>query len=151
VGDCLHVAPGGIGLVSCLGDALCRKCYIAAVPAAMFKLFDGGRTVIQDWTPEELQANLDAGRPVFLKLWKKGCGACKLSIPAIERLVATDTHGLAFGQISVDSHPEMLEIADTEVLPAFFLFRDKTMLGQLTGFKGLKSLQDFVAQGLSRP
>ena len=104
---------------------------------------------MENWTPEQLQQEIEAGHRIFLKLWKKGCGACKLSVPAVERLMAADTHGLRFGQIAADEYPEMLEIAETEVLPAFFIFRDKEMAGQFVGFKGLKSLQDFVAETLA--
>lgn len=101
---------------------------------------------MQDWNPEQLQQHIEAGNKIFLKLWKKGCGACKLSIPAVERLQASDKHGLTFAQISVDDHPEMLEIADTEVLPVFFAFKEKAMAGTVIGFKGLKTLEDLVVK-----
>jgi thioredoxin-like negative regulator of GroEL len=101
---------------------------------------------MENLTPEQLRQHIDAGEQVFLKLWKKGCGACKLSIPALERIEEADTRGLRFVQISVDDHPEMLEISETEVLPAFFLFKDKQMAGSVVGFKGIKTLQDFLAK-----
>ena len=103
---------------------------------------------MRDWTPEDLRRHLDAGDKVFLKLWKKGCGACKLSIPAIERIEAADTDAMAFGQISTDDHPEILEIADTEVLPVFFVFTDKQMRGRMEGFKGLERLKAMVDEAL---
>ena len=31
------------------------------------------------WSPDDLKSHLDKGEKVFLKLWKKGCGICKLS------------------------------------------------------------------------
>lgn len=99
---------------------------------------------MENWTPEQLQAHLDKGEAVFLKLWKKGCGACKLAIPATERLEQQYGARLVFGQINTDEHPEMLEIADTEVLPFFVLFREKKMLGKHIGFKGLKNLAAWV-------
>lgn len=99
---------------------------------------------MENLTPEQLQKSIEAGDRIFLKLWKKGCGACKLSIPAVERLEASDKHGLRFAQIGTDQYPEMLEIAETEVLPAFFIFADRQMAGQQVGFKGLKALTDFV-------
>lgn len=96
------------------------------------------------WTPDELKNLLDRGERVFLKLWKKGCGVCKLSVPATERLEAENKHGLKFGKITIDDHPEMLEIAETDVLPAFFVFADGKMKGESHGFKGLKAMEDFV-------
>ena len=101
---------------------------------------------MKDWTPNDLQGHLEAGTSVFLKLWKKGCGACKLSIPAIERIEASNTHGLTFGQICTDDHPEILEIAESEVLPMFFVFANKEMKGKLEGFKGLDRLKTFVEE-----
>lgn len=104
---------------------------------------------MQNWTPEDLQAKLGQGDGVFLKLWKKGCGACKLSIPAIERLEPAYGDRLAFGQISSDDHPEILEITGTEVLPAFFVFKDGEMKGNLIGFKGLEKLKGMIDQALA--
>ncbi len=101
---------------------------------------------MRDWTPDDLQKHLDTGEKVFLKLWKKGCGACKLSIPAIERIEAADQQGLVFGQISTDDHPEILEITESEVLPVFFVFVNKEMKGRLEGFKGLDKLKAMVEE-----
>lgn len=103
---------------------------------------------MQDWSPEHLQGRLETGEKVFLKLWKKGCGACKLSIPAIERLEANNPYGLTFAQISADDHPEILEIAETDVLPVFFVFANKEMKGRLEGFKGLERLKSLVEDSL---
>ena len=102
--------------------------------------------MMRDWTPDDLQKHLDAGDKVFLKLWKKGCGACKLSIPAIERIEAADQHGLVFAQICTDDHPEILEITESEVLPVFFVFIAKEMKGRLEGFKGLEKLKAMVEE-----
>lgn len=103
---------------------------------------------MEKWTPETLQEKLEQGHKVFLKLWKKGCGACKLSEPAIERLMAADAHGLAWGAINVDDHPEMLEIAETDVMPAFFIFTSDGLAGKQVGFKGLAKLQEFLKAAL---
>ncbi len=104
---------------------------------------------MEAWTPDDLHKHIEDGAAVFLKLWKKGCGACKLSIPAIERLEAANEQGLVFGKISTDDHPEILEIADTEVLPHFFLFKNKKLAAHQPGFKGLERLKAFVAEGLA--
>jgi thioredoxin-like negative regulator of GroEL len=103
---------------------------------------------MRDWTPDDLQKHLDAGDKVFLKLWKKGCGACKLSVPAIERIEAANQAGLLFGQICTDDYPEILEIAETEVLPVFFVFAEHKMRGKLEGFKGLERLKAMVDEAL---
>ncbi len=99
---------------------------------------------MQDWSPDQLKGHLESGDRIFLKLWKKGCGACKLSIPAIERIEADNSHDLIFGQICADEYPEILEIADTEVLPVFFVFAKKEMKGRFEGFKGLERLKSMI-------
>ena len=104
---------------------------------------------MHDWTPAELKTRLDGGERVFLKLWKNGCGACKLSKPAIERLEVQEGHNMIFGQISTDDYPEMFEISETEVLPVFFVFDSSGMKGKLEGFKGLERLKSFVADCLA--
>ena len=102
-----------------------------------------------DWTPDDLRRALDQGQDVFLKLWKKGCGICKLSVPATDRLEKQTEHDLIFAKISVDDHAEMLEIAGTDVLPTFFIFKNQKKAGQYTGFKGLKKLEEFVEESMT--
>lgn len=99
---------------------------------------------MQTWTPEELQSQLDSGKNVFLKLWKPGCGACKLSQPAVKRLEDNYSEHYQFGEINTEDFPEMLEIADTDVLPIFFVFKNKKLSGKHIGFKGQAKLQEFV-------
>lgn len=101
---------------------------------------------MENWTPKDLETKLESGQKVFLKLWKKGCGACNLSIPATERLEATNEAGLLFGQISTDDYPEMLEISESGVVPAFFVFKDRKLVDQFVGFKGIAKLQALVDQ-----
>lgn len=101
---------------------------------------------MDNWTPEQLQEKLDNGESVFLKLWKPGCGACKLSKPATERLEGKHGEQLQFGQIDTAEYSEMLDIADTDVLPVFFIFRDKKMAGKHIGFKGLQKLQTWLEE-----
>lgn len=100
------------------------------------------------WTPEQLKTHLDNQQRVLLKLWKKGCGACKLSEPALERIEAANTHKLIYGQIDVSEYPQMLDIAETDVLPCFFVFAEQKMKGKLIGFKGIKKLEEFLALSL---
>ena len=99
---------------------------------------------MQDWKPSDLQDYLEKGERVFLKLWKRGCGPCKLSTPAIERIEAANAHGLVFGQICTDDYPEMFEIAETDVLPTFFVFAEGALKGKTSGFKGLEKLKEFI-------
>jgi thioredoxin 1 len=99
---------------------------------------------LEAWTPDDLKRHLDQDGKAFIKLWKKGCGICKLSEPATDRMEKQNPYKLTFAKISTDDHPEMLEVSGTDVLPAFFVFADKAKKGQLVGFKGLKKLEEFV-------
>ena len=99
---------------------------------------------METWTPQDLQAKLDEGSNVFVKLWKPGCGACKLSISATDRMETQNTYGLEFGQINVEDFPEMLEMSDTDVVPAFFVFRNCKLAGSFVGFKGLAKLDEML-------
>ncbi len=100
------------------------------------------------WTPDELKAHLDNGERVFLKLWKKGCGICKLSNPATDKMEKENPHSMIFGKICLDDHPEMMQIAGTEVLPVFFVFDQKKKKGVYPGFKGVQKLEEFVTESL---
>ena len=103
---------------------------------------------MQDWTPRQLQEAIESDGAVFLKLWKKGCGACKLSIPALER-IEPEHPDMQFGQILTDDHPDILELSESESLPAFFVFKNRKMLGKSIGFKGLEKLKAFVDEALN--
>jgi thiol-disulfide isomerase/thioredoxin len=101
-----------------------------------------------EWTPEKLEGDLHSGKNIFLKLWKPGCGACKLSQPAVRRVEEGFSDKLLFGEINAEEFPEMLEIADTEVLPVFFIFKDKKLVGKHIGFKGQAKLHEFVESAI---
>ena len=101
-----------------------------------------------EWTPEDLKKHLDAGDAVFLKLWKRGCGICKLSTPATERMELHNAHKLIFASINVDDHPELLDASGAESLPTFFVFNSGQKKGQYVGFKGLQKLEEFVDQAM---
>ena len=104
---------------------------------------------MESWKPDQLKESLDRGDKVFLKLWKKGCGICKLSNSATDRMEKKNTHNLTFAKINVEDHPEMLDLAGTNVLPLFFVFADQKKKGMYTGFKGLDKLQEFVEESLN--
>lgn len=104
---------------------------------------------MEAWTPDTLKEHLDKGDAVFLKLWKKGCGICKLSNSATDRMEKENTHQLIFAKINVDDYPEMLEVSGTTALPAFFVFADKQKKGLYTGFKGLDALKEFVDSSMA--
>ena len=104
---------------------------------------------MEAWTPAQLKENLDNGNKVFLKLWKKGCGICKLSNSATDRMEKSNKHGMVFAKINVEDHPEMLDLAGTNVLPLFFVFSDKKKKGMYTGFKGLEKLEEFLDESLA--
>ena len=60
------------------------------------------------------EKHLEDGKHVFLKLWKPGCGACKLSEPAVRRLEENHSETLTFGGINAEEFPEILEIFEFE-------------------------------------
>lgn len=103
---------------------------------------------MEAWTPDELKAHLDKGERVFLKLWKRSCGICKLSTPATDKMEKENEYQMTFAKICIDDHPEMMDVAGTEVLPVFFVFDQKKKKGMFTGFKGLDKLQEFVSDAL---
>lgn len=100
------------------------------------------------WSPDQLKAKLEEEHKVFLKLFKKGCGSCRMSETATNKIEEKNKHGMLFAKISVDDYPEMLEVSGTDVLPAFFVFADKKKQGQFIGFKGQKKLEDFIDSSL---
>lgn len=99
---------------------------------------------MQQWTPDQLYQNLEDGNSIFLKLSKPGCGVCKLSQPAVRRIEEAYAKDYLFAEINAEEFPEILEVADTEVLPVFFLFKNKSLKGKFIGFKGQAKLQEFV-------
>ena len=100
---------------------------------------------MDEWTPADLKKSLDDGKSIFLKLWKPGCGACKLSESATSRLEEKESENFKFVKINTEEYPEMMEITGTDVLPVFFVFKDGAMQSKVIGFKGIKKLQDALA------
>lgn len=105
---------------------------------------------MQDMTPSELKKEIEQGKAIFLKIWKKGCGPCKLSESATDRLEKAHADDpISFVKVSASDYPEMYEITGSEVLPAFFVFKDKQIVGKTIGFKGLNSLKPLVSDALA--
>lgn len=105
---------------------------------------------MQDMTPSELKQEIEQGKAIFLKIWKKGCGPCKLSESATDRLEKAHADDpISFVRVSAGDYPEMYDITGSEVLPAFFVFKNKEMLGKTIGFKGINSLKTIVASALA--
>ncbi|NRA63616.1 MAG: thioredoxin family protein [Pseudobacteriovorax sp.] len=103
---------------------------------------------MESYTPDDLKKSLDDNQRIFLKLWKKGCGICKLSNSATDRMEKQNPHDLKFVKIDVGEYPEMMGLADSDVLPLFFVFTDQKKRGMYTGFKGLDKLEEFVSDSL---
>jgi|GEM_PF-1580641 len=103
---------------------------------------------MEAWTPDELKSHLDKGDRIFLKLWKRSCGICKMSTPATEKMEKDNLHNFTFAKICIDDHPEMLEITGSDMLPVFFVFDQKKKKGMFAGFKGLDKLQEFTESAL---
>lgn len=104
---------------------------------------------MKDMTPGELKAAIEADQTIFLKIWKKGCGPCKLSESATDRLEkAHQDDPIEFVKVSAGDFPEMYEVTGSEVLPAFFVFKNKQMLGKTVGFKGINSLKTLLKEAL---
>ncbi len=87
-------------------------------------------------------------RRFSLKFWKNGCGACKLAIPATQRLEEKFKDKVLFGQVCMDENEELYELLETQVLPSFFTFANAELRGKSVGFKGLAKLESLVTETL---
>ncbi len=101
-----------------------------------------------DWNAADLEKAIESGKKVFVKFWKNGCGACKLAIPATQRLEDKFKDRVLFGQICMDDNEELYELLETQVLPSFFTFADAELRGKSVGFKGLAKLECLIEETL---
>lgn len=105
---------------------------------------------MRDMTPGELKQLIETDATIFVKIWKKGCGPCKLSESATDRLEKAHADDpIEFVKVSAGDFPEMYEVTGSEVLPAFFVFKNKQMVGKKLGFKGLNSLKPLITDALA--
>lgn len=98
---------------------------------------------MKNWNTEQLQAELDRGSKIFLKLSRNGCPPCKASHPTCERLEA-EFQEVVFGELNIEENPEVLESLGIRGVPAFFVFESKEIKGQLLGWKGPEELKKLV-------
>lgn len=104
---------------------------------------------MEAWSTDDLKAALDQGTDIFLKVYKSGCGICKMSEPATRRMEEKNKHNLKFVSINSDDHPEINEIAGVESYPTFYVFKQSKMKGSFIGFKGLAKLEAFVDEAVT--
>ncbi len=102
---------------------------------------------MQQWTPEQLQEQLDSGSTVFVKLWRNECAPCKAATPVVEKL-STEFPDIVFGEVSIDDYPEVAEAANVRAVPAFFVFVNKQLKGQHLGFRGADALKKFLEDSI---
>ena len=101
---------------------------------------------MEEWKPDQLKASLDKGDKVFLKLWKRGCGICKLSNSATDRMEKSNDHGLTFAKINVDDNPMAASKYGVRGLPTLMIFKGGKVAATHPGAMSKQKITEWIKE-----
>ena len=90
-------------------------------------------------------------KPVLVEFTAPWCSYCRRLAPALEQVAREHQEDLLVGQIDYDSHPELVEREQIELIPTLLLYQGGQLLGSIVAPESKTQLEDFLAESLSKP
>ena len=90
-------------------------------------------------------------KPVLVEFTAPWCSYCRRLAPALEQVAREHQEDLLVGQIDYDSHPELVEREQIELIPTLLLYQGGQLLGSIVAPESKAQLEDFLAESLSKP
>ncbi len=91
---------------------------------------------------------LSSGIPFLLDMAAEWCGPCKAIAPVIEELAGDFEGRVGFGQVDVDSNPQVPTNYGVRAIPTLLMFKDGDVVGQLTGAHPKAKIQELIESAL---
>ena len=89
-------------------------------------------------------------KPVLVEFTAPWCSYCRRLAPALEQVAREHQEDLLVGQIDYDSHPELVEREQIELIPTLLLYQGGQLLGSIVAPESRTQLEDFLAESLSK-
>ncbi len=97
-----------------------------------------------EFTDENLQKEIESGRPMVVDFWAEWCGPCRMVSPIIEEL-ATEYEGkVLIGKLNVDQSPDASATHSVRNIPTILFIKDGKVVDRKVGAQSKASLKEAV-------
>ncbi len=100
-----------------------------------------------NFAQEVLQSSL----PVLLDCWAPWCPPCRMVAPAIDELAEELAGTVKVAKLNIDENPDTADRLGIQSIPAFRLFRNGQVIGEMLGAAPRERIKEFVRRRLVQP
>ena len=91
---------------------------------------------------------LEAKLPVLVDFWAGWCGPCKRMHEYLDDVAKNFLNRVHIVKVDVDANPETATRYDILGVPAFYLFKDGTVLGKKIGALSKEKLIEWIEESI---
>jgi|TARA_B100000579_G_C22643972_1_gene762835 thioredoxin-like negative regulator of GroEL len=95
-------------------------------------------------TDANFESQISGDKLTLVQYSGEWCSACKMALPAIERLADTLKDKVNFYYHDIDKEPSQPTREMLKAVPAFILYRSKKKIDQKMGFSNEKDMLEFI-------
>ncbi len=94
---------------------------------------------------------LQSPLPVLLGCWAPWSHPCRMMAPAIDELAGELAAAVTLAKLNIEENSHTADRLEIQRIPAFLLFRDGQVIGEMRGAAPPERIKEFVRRGLARP
>jgi len=88
---------------------------------------------MKELSDAEFEQFIKSKKAVIVDFWAPWCGPCKAAAPVFEELSKDFSGRLEFAKLNIDENPQAPEKYGVGSIPAFLIFRNGELSGELHG------------------
>jgi len=99
-------------------------------------------------TDADFESFIKSKKPVIVDFWAEWCGPCRMSTPIFEELSKEFGSKLEFAKLNIDENPETPSKYGIMSIPAFLIFKEGELIGEIHGAMPKPAFKQQIEQHL---